>query len=425
MDLETFRSLLTDEGRSVLAALQHADPADEARTAAALRREHADELVTAAVEQVRLRRAAAGRFGEFAPRMYFTPEGLALSSHLAVAEYKLLRVVGEMGVVLIDAMCLGGGHDATVLSWSHYTAAVDPDPLTVEMAAANREVLDAPMLILRREDVMTFDSQGEAVFIDLKRHPGPLRGGAAEAGHPPLSWASDRVRTTGLGWIRLAPDVRRTLPDLAATGADEAEWISYGGEAQEAVLWYLGAGGDLEPPAPTRVPVRKVTLLPGGASLTGRGLPHPAVRPLGRYLYEPDPAVVHAGLLAEVAEEVHGGPVDPDGPLLTADAPHRTPFATAHRVTDVLRGEDGAEDRGEDLRDLLRRALPGGHGVARIVLASPGLDVDPEEFAQHLAPGGPDAPTLFLTRTNAGPAAVTAQRVPEATATPAPAGSGT
>ncbi|MEU6312211.1 hypothetical protein [Streptomyces sp. NPDC047014] len=138
--------------------------------------------------------------------------------------------------------------------------------------------------------------------------------------HPPLARALDRARTTGQGWVRLAPEFPyETVPELAARAA-EAEWISYEGEAQEAVLWFFGAGGAPRPPPAE--PLRRATLLPGGNSLTGPGLPAPTPRPLGHYLYEPDPAVVPAGLLAEL---VSGGLAHAAGPLRTGDEPHPTP----------------------------------------------------------------------------------------------------
>ncbi|MFF3677717.1 SAM-dependent methyltransferase [Streptomyces sp. NPDC002120] len=336
MDLETFRALLTEEGQALLAALQDTDAAQEPVVTADLRRTHRAALVEAAQEQVRLRRQAAEKFGGRAQRLYFTPESLELSSHLAVSEYKLDRVLDEIGVVMVDAMGLGGSVDAHVLGWSHMTSAVDGDRLTVEIAEANRLGMDQPMLDLTCADITEFDSQGEAVFIDLMRRPGPGRRPdddpeyGPESYDPPLSWALERLHTTGAGWIRLAPGLpAEALPGLGA--AHEAEWISYGGYIQEAVLWF---GVDAEwTPRPD--PVRKATVLPAGASLTGRGLPHPAVRAAGRYLYVPDPAVVHARLLPELAQDLGAGPLEGGGTLLTSDELRPTPFATAYEITGV------------------------------------------------------------------------------------------
>ncbi|WP_405437339.1 hypothetical protein OG373_09180 [Streptomyces avidinii] len=144
---------------------------------------------------------------------------------------------------------------------------------------------------------------------------------------------------------------------------------------KEPVLCFgLGEWG--KPAALTR---RTATLLPARASLTGRGLPAPSARPLGRYAYAPDPAVVHAGLLAEVAEDIGGGLPDGDGTLVTCDHARHTPFATAYGVTDV-RPRDGG-----DLR----------------------ADADPPE-----APYGPGGRAAFAVDAAAGPATPTAVPVP-------------
>nr|WSX54217.1 hypothetical protein OG409_38125 [Streptomyces sp. NBC_00974] len=222
-----------------------------------------------------------------------------------------------------------------------------------------------------------------------------------EAYDPPLSWALDRVRTTGAGWIRLAP----SLPDEAVPNlgqADEAEWISYDGEIQEAVLWF----GLLGRRTPLPAPVRKATLLPCGASLAGRGLPEPAVRPVGRYLYEPDPAVVYARLVAEVAQDVAGGLVDEGGVLITANELHHTPFATAYEITDILPFNRAA------LRATLRE-----RAVGRVAVAARGLGTEPDEFQHELAPQNPDAATVFITGTTDRPTVLIVSPIPD---TPTP-----
>ncbi|WP_405834695.1 THUMP-like domain-containing protein [Streptomyces sp. NBC_00105] len=399
MDLATFRALLTDEGQTLLAALQDTGPAEEPVTPAGLRRAHPAELVAAAREQVRLRRLAAAKFGRHAPHLYFTPDSVALSSHLAVSDYKLDRVLDELGVVMIDAMSLGSGADAHVLGWSHATSAVDGDRLTVEVAAANRTGMDEPMLDLTCADVTTFDSQGEAVFIDLMRHAGPDGDHDPERYDPPLSWALERLHTTGAGWIRLAPGVPdHAVPDLGR--AHEAEWISHDGHIQEAVLWFGLDGMRISRPTT----VRKATLLPARASLTGRGLPHPAVRPVGRYLYAPDPAVIHARLLAELSEDLAAGLVEEAGTLLTSDGLRPTPFATAYEVTEVLPFDSAG------LKAALR-----GRTIGRVTVAAVhGLQIEADAFHHDLTPQDPRAATVFITGPASRPAMLITAPAPAA-----------
>ena len=99
------------------------------------------------------------------------------------------------------------------------------------------------------------------------------------------------------------------------------------GDVKEAVLWHGGPG---------RRGRRTATLLPGPRELPSRGLPDPPVRPVGRYLYEPDGAVIRAHLVAEVAEELDGGLIDETIAYITADELRPTPYATAYEITDVL-----------------------------------------------------------------------------------------
>ncbi|MEJ8640467.1 hypothetical protein WKI68_01525 [Streptomyces sp. MS1.HAVA.3] len=136
--------------------------------------------------------------------------------------------------------------------------------------------------------------------------------------------------------------------------------------------------------------------MPSGMSLTGRDLPEPAVRPVGRSLYAPDPAVVHARLVAEVAQDVGGGPLDGGGALLTADELRHTPFATAYEVTDVLPFTTAA------LKATLRE-----HAVGRVTVAAQNLGIEPNEFLldhdldldRDLDPQDSDAATVFITGT--------------------------
>ena len=133
------------------------------------------------------------------------------------------------------------------------------------------------------------------------------------------------------------------MPDGA-----EAQWISVGGDVVEAGLWFglLARDG-----------VRRAALVlpPDGdestppAEVTDAGLVDPEVGAMGSVLYEPDGAVIRAGLVGQVVAAVGGRLVDRTIAYVTADRLVRTPLATPYAVEDTFH-TDWAGDRSETQR---------------------------------------------------------------------------
>ncbi|WP_432066413.1 THUMP-like domain-containing protein [Streptomyces sp. C10-9-1] len=378
--LAALTALRTDEGSALLARLADHDPAEELALATRLRRDHPAALVSAALGQARLRQRAVAKFGaEDAGRMFFTPNGVEQSTRRSVAEHRARRFA-DLGVRSVADLCSGIGGDAIALARAGITVlAVDRDPLTAATARANAEVLGLSALIeVRCADATDIDTAPfDAVFADPARRGGRGRIFDPEAYSPPLSWAIGAARGRPHAALKVAPGI----PHEAVPEEAEAEWISDGGEVKEAVLWFG-----------TRPSAVRATLLPGGHVLHGRGLPDPEVRPPGRYLYEPDGAVIRAHLVAEAAQELNGGLIDATIAYVTSDELRRTPYATAYEITDVL------PFNVKRLRALLRE-----RGVGRLTVKKRGSAVEPEELRRKVRPQGPGEATVFLTRVAGAP----------------------
>ncbi|GAU67517.1 hypothetical protein SSP35_05_00840 [Streptomyces sp. NBRC 110611] len=383
MNVEDFVGLLTPEGQSLLEELREYDPADELAAATRLRRTHAASLVSAALGQARLRQRAEAKFGEDAHRMYFTPNGVEQSTRAAVARHRAEHFAA-LGVRRLADLCCGIGGDAIALARAGIDVlAVDRDPLTCAVVRANADALGlADRIEVRCADVAEVDVYSyDAVFVDPARRGGRGRIFDPEAYSPPLSWAIGTARAARCAALKIAPGIpHEAIPDDA-----DAEWISDGGDVKEAVLWF-GSGQ----------PGFRATLLPRHVSLwTARDamLPDPEPGPVGRYLYEPDGAVIRAHLVAEVAEEVGGRLIDPTIAYVTADELLPTPYATAYEITDVL------PFHVKRLRALLRE-----RGVGTAVIKKRGSAVEPEELRKKLKlAGGGDTVTIFLTRVAGAP----------------------
>ncbi|MET7321648.1 methyltransferase domain-containing protein [Streptomyces sp. NPDC005549] len=399
--MDSLLALLAPEGRALLDEVRDTDPARELAVATRLRRTHPAELVSAALGQARLRQRAVAKFGaEDARRMFFTPNGVEQSTRASVAAYRAERF-RALGVRSVADLCCGIGGDAIALARAGVRVlAVDRDPVAVAAARANADALGLGELIeVREADVTGVDTEAyDAVFVDPARRGGraagaarsaSVRGGGRvtggrifdpEAYSPPLSWAVRAARTASrAAALKVAPGI----PHEAVPEDAEAEWVSDGGDVKEAVLWF-GTGT-----APGAV---RATLLPGPRTLRGTGLPDPRVRTPGRYLYEPDGAVIRAHLVAEVAEQVGGGLLDATIAYVTGDALLPTPYATAYEITDRM------PFNVKKLKALLRE-----RGVGTLTVKKRGSAVEPEELRRKVRPQGPNAATVFLTRVAGAP----------------------
>jgi SAM-dependent methyltransferase len=380
--LASFADLLTPEGRALLDEVRGTDPARELAVATRLRREHPAELVSAALGQARLRQRAAAKFGAGdAERMFFTPNGVEQSTRTTVATHRAQRL-RTLGVRSVADLCSGIGGDAIALARAGIRVlAVDRDPLTVAAARANADALGlADLIEVREADVTEVDvSAYEAVFVDPGRRGGRGRIFDPEAYSPPLSWAVGAASDAPLAALKIAPGI----PHEAIPAEAEAEWISDGGDVKEAVLWFGTEPG-----------LVRATLLPGPREVRGRGLPDPAVRTVGPYLYEPDGAVIRAHLVAEVAEELDGGLIDETIAYITADKARATPYAAGYEITDQL--PFGVKK----LKALLRE-----RGVGVLTVKKRGSAVEPEELRRKVLPKaqGPHSATVFLTRVAGAP----------------------
>jgi len=389
VDLESFEWLLTDDGQRLLTEAAHvyADAeGDVVRAAQRVRRTEPDHSrAAAALTTVQLRVKAVPKFGADAVRMYFTPDALEQATRARVADHRAARLKAAAPASVIDLGCSIGG-DLVATSRAGLTAAgVDVDPIRVAMARANLAALGLPGAV-QVADATTIDTSGFGVaFLDPARRTGAGRSFNVEDWLPSWSFVTSLLHRPAV--VKLAPGLPHDLiPDRV-----EAEWVSDGGEVKEAVLWsdYL---------ATCR---RRATVIgPGGlASLEDSDDPYDGrdrpVRDLGRYLYEPDGAVIRAGLVTAVAAGVDGGLVDEHIAYVTSDASFRTPFAHGYEVLEVL-----------PYREKLLKAALRERGIGTLTIKKRGVDVVPEQLRRRLQLSGDSTATLVLTRIKGAGAAL-------------------
>jgi hypothetical protein len=134
------------------------------------------------------------------------------------------------------------------------------------------------------------------------------------------------------------------------------------------------------------------------AELTGPGDRDAPLGTVREYLYDPDPAVVRARLVAEFAGTVGGALADPHIAYVFADRAEPTPYARCLRVTERL----------PFARKALRAALR-VRGIGRLEIRKRGVAVDPAVLRRELRLAGEGAATLVLARFDAAPVALLCQ----------------
>jgi hypothetical protein len=373
MDLDTFRWLLTEEGQRLLARAEELYGGDELRVQEELRRTASPEQVAAAMTQVELRHRATSKFGDDAYRMYFTPDGLEQSTRKRVAEHRAARLAAFQTRTLIDLGC-GIGGDLMAASRAGLTCAgVDLDPLRVAVAEANLAAFGLPGAVGVADATQVDISPFDVAFADPSRRSGRGRTFRVDDWSPP--WSFVETLFAGDACVKVAPGI----PHFLIPEGVEAEWVSDEGEVKEAALW----SGRL---ASAR---RRATVIGGGglATLTEEDDPGADVRPVGRFIYEPDGAVIRAGLVTAVAAGVQGGLVDEHIAYVTSDASFRTPFARGYQVLEHL------PYREKQLRAALRE-----RNIGRLTIKKRGVNVVPEELRRRLDLSGDREATIILTR---------------------------
>lgn len=364
---------------------------------------HAPELVAAVLTQLRLRGKAAAKFGPFAQRMVFTQAGLEQATRLQVAALHAGRFA-DAGVRHVADLGCGLGADAMALAaLDLQVTAVDRDPTVAAAATVNlmpfpsAQVVCADAVEWARQadelDGASGTSGPDGFWPDPARRVLSTSGSARvfnpEAFSPPLSFVEALAEAGRAVGVKMGPGI----PHESVPAGCEAQWVSVGGDVTEAVLWFN---------AVARPGVRRAALVLGGdGGSAGNGSPSgqgsaeltsaedfgasPAVEVagvggVGCWLYEPDGAVIRAGLVADLVAREHA---DAGGRLLDehiayfcADELVQTPFARAYEVLSVMPYH---------VKGLRRWAKE--TGVRRLDVKKRGMAVTPEEVRRLVMSG--------------------------------------
>lgn len=400
MDLAAISMLTSGEGWGLLQSLP---PYDEARAMSLQGRLReagfAPELVAAALTQSRLRGRAREKFGGFADGMLFTDDGLEQATRLAVAARHAERF-RRAGVHVVHDLGCGIGADAMGFAGLDLgVRAVDVDEVSAAVAAVNLRHWSAARVEHGRAEEVRLPA-GEAArhtgaWLDPSRR---LRGAAditgrsrrvfSLAGISP-SWeqvceVARRLPATG---AKLSP----SFPHRAVPPGAEAQWTSWEGEVLECGLWW-GPLAQTRGRSAAVCRADRSTHLVTEAQAAGARPPLRDVGDLGSWLYEPDRAVIRAGLTGALVRAVDGAELDVGVGYVSGDRVVELGWARRFGVLEVMPYNVKA------LRAWLR-----DHDVGRVTIKKRGVPIDPDGLRRALRCRGAAGATLVLTRIRSQP----------------------
>lgn len=332
------------------------------------------ERGTALIETTLLRRKAVTKLGELGDvsGWLFTDDALQQATAAPVARHRAARLTGA---VVHDATCSIGTELAALRSTAAAVIGSDIDEVRLAMARHN-----VPGVGLCRADALHPVTRDAVVLLDPARRSGGRRRFDPRAYVPPLDGLLDAYRGRATV-VKCAPGIDfDAVRELGFDG--EIEVTSAGGSVREACLWS---------PALAEPGVRRrACVLDRDEVLTDADPDDCPVRPAGRWIVDPDGAIVRAGLVRHYAARHGLWQLDPDIAYLSGD--HVPAGVRGFEVLDEL-----------PLREKVLRHALAQHDCGQLEILVRGVDVDPDALRRRLRPKGHASISLVITRIGSGP----------------------
>ncbi|MCA2264076.1 class I SAM-dependent methyltransferase [Mycobacterium marseillense] len=370
--------LRSHAGAAALAAVAELELTDATRVAdiAATRTRHG-ERAAVLVETVLLRRRAAEKLsglGFAVSDWLFTDEALQQATAAPVALHRAGRLAeGGADVVVHDATCSIGTELAALRGRGITAVGSDLDAVRLAMARHNLGPAG-----LCRADALHPVTRDAVLVVDPARRAEGRRRLRIDDYQPGLPALLEAYRGRDFA-VKCAPGI--DFDEVRRLGFNgEIEVTSYRGSVREACLWSAGL-------ARSGV-TRRASVLDRGEQVTDADPDDCGVRPVGRWIVDPDGAVVRAGLVRHYGARHGLWQLDPDIAYLSGD-----------RLPAGVRGFEVIEEFVFDERRL-RQAL-GALDCGSLEVLVRGVRVDPDALRKRMRLRGSRALSVVIARIGA------------------------
>jgi hypothetical protein len=398
MDLGAVTKLISGEGWGLLQSLPPYDESAALALGEKLRLAGFDaDLVASALTQSRLRAKGHDKFGDLADGMLFTADGLEQATRLEIAARHAGRLRAAGISEVFDLGC-GIGADAMAIAGVDLKViAVDADEVTATVAGVNLRHWPAASAFIGTVEGTRLpagnDARHTAAWLDpARRTPGVTDANGRtrrvfnlDAISPSWSTVQSIARALPATGAKMSP----SFPHGAIPAGAEAQWTSLAGEVLECAIWWgplvsrvgrsavvIGSQG------------RSWTVREADAGTAGGAAPVAAsLTQVGAWLYEPDRAVIRAGLTGALTSVVDGFELDSGVGYVSSDRCVDVGYARRFAVTESM-----------PLNVKALRAWLRDRDVGRVTIKKRGVALDADALRRQLRLSGSVEMTLVLTR---------------------------
>ncbi len=328
------------------------------------------------METTLLRRRAAAKLAGLGPvsGWLLTDEALQQASAAPVAAHRARRLAGAL---VHDVTCSIGTEPAALRGVAARVVGSDIDPVRLAMARYNV----GGHAELCRADALHPVTRGTTVLVDPARRRGAQRSFNPRDYRPALDRVLDVYRGRSLS-VKCSPGI--DFDQIRRLGFDgEIEVVSVGNTVREACLW----SAELAEPGVSR----RASILDRDERVTDTDPADCDVRTVGRWIIDPDGAVVRAGLVRHYGARHGLWQLDPDIAYLSGE-----------RMPAGVRGFEVVEPLTYSEKGLRQALSALDCGVLEILVR--GVDIDPDVLRRRLRLRGTRALTVVITRIGHGAA---------------------
>jgi len=335
--------------------------------------DHTEKPIKDLFSQIRIQQKNKRKFSEV-EKYLFTEKGAQQASSTILAKYHAEKF--KKFHTFAD-LCCGAGMDLIQIARDKKQVyAVDIDEETLLTARYNSQQEGLNNIEFQKQPAEDFCKPVEAIFADPDRRPGSKRKIQKDDIQPTLEQLLHLWKITENIAIKLSPAMNYKNLNLEIDHT--LEFISENGTLKEMLLCL----GQLATPGSERIAI----ILPQKIELNNQNV-QIGVSEIKRYIFEPDPAIIRAGLVQECGAEIGYQLIDGKLALLSGNELVKSEFGKSFEVITM---------KSYNLKQLQKYCRE--NEIGELVIKTRGFSEKVEDFRKKLKLKGKNKETLFIIR---------------------------